>query len=138
MGLKNIYVVYALAWLVMPILAVLNGLVRETFYVPLVGILGAHQLSTVVLLAVFMVYNGYIVHRFTPVNYKQAWVLGCMWALLTLFFEFGLGYIRHISWRVMLHDYNITEGRIWIIIPLWLWVSPALLYAIWGRYKQKS
>ena len=44
---------------------------------------------------------------------------------LTVSFEFGFGRLvmKH-SWERLLHDYNILEGRVWILVLLWTLLAP--------------
>jgi hypothetical protein len=55
-------------------------------------------------------------------------LLGVFLTVLTVFFEFGLGLSRGMSWQAMLADYNLLKGRIWILIPLSELLAPYLMY----------
>ena len=47
---------------------------------------------------------------------------------MTLLFEFGVGhYLFGSPWHRLLADYNLLEGRVWLLVPLWLLVAPALV-----------
>jgi hypothetical protein len=47
---------------------------------------------------------------------------------MTLAFEFGFGRWRGRSWEQLLEDYNVFEGRLWLLIPLWVMIAPYLFY----------
>jgi len=119
---------YILAWFPMLLLAVLNGALRDLGYKKHVGDLTAHQISTVTLIILFAFYIGYIIHRFPPSSSIQAILIGTIWVVLTLSFEFSFGRYRGNSWSALFADYNILKGRIWILIPLWILIAPYLFY----------
>ena len=119
---------YILAWFPMLLLAVLNGTLRDLGYKQYTGDLTAHQISTVTLIILFAFYIGYIIHRFPPSSTTQAILIGTIWVIFTLCFEFGFGRYRGNSWNVLFSDYNILKGRIWILIPVWILIAPYLFY----------
>jgi len=108
------------------LLAVLNGTLRDLGYKKYVGDLTAYQISTITLVILFALYIGYIIKRFPPSSSAQAILIGTMWVALTLCFEFGFGGYRDNSWSVLFADYNILKGRIWILIPLLIFIAPYL------------
>lgn len=121
---------YFLAWLPMIVLAVTNGALRQGVYLKYTGELIAHQISTVTLILFFAVYIHYIIRKFPPANSLQAILVGLMWLLLTVAFEFGFGRMRGVSWSTLLHDYNLADGRIWILIPVWVAIAPYIFFRI--------
>jgi hypothetical protein len=120
---------YFVAWFGMMIIAILNGGFRDLAYKPLVGDLAAHQISAVLLLLLFAGYFWFLV-RVWPIEYaKQAWVIGGMWFLMTEVFEFGMGLlIAGHPWDKLLQDYNLFDGQLWLLIPLWVFVGPYIFY----------
>lgn len=119
---------YFILWFPMLAIAIMNGAARDLWYKKLVGELTAHQLSTVSLIILFAFYTWFVINKFTPDSGKQAICIGLLWLFLTLVFEFGFGYYRGNSWQVMLRDYNIPAGRIWVLIPVWTAIAPYLFY----------
>jgi hypothetical protein len=77
---------------------------------------------------VFALYIGFVINRFPPAFSSQAILIGLLWVVLTLIFEFGFGRYRGSSWPQLLEDYNLLKGRIWILIPLWLAIAPYIFY----------
>jgi hypothetical protein len=60
--------------------------------------------------------------------------VGAVWALLTLAFEFGVGhYLLNRPWSVLLADYDLRAGRIWVLVPIAMAVAPALVRALQTR-----
>jgi len=114
----------------MLLLAVINGTARDLWYIKYVGELSAHQISTFVLIALFGIYIYFIISRFPPQSGRQALLVGLLWLILTLGFEFGFGHFRGKSWSELLGEYNILKGRIWVLIPIWITIAPYLIYKI--------
>lgn len=55
----------------------------------------------------------------------QAIAIGTMWLTLTVAFEFLFGhYVMKNPWSRLLYDYNILEGRIWILVLIWIAIAP--------------
>lgn len=57
--------------------------------------------------------------------------VGCLWLILMLAFEFGLGYLRGYSWEHMLSDYDLTQGGLMSIGLVVLLLAPA--FGAWLR-----
>ena len=125
----NIFGIYAIGWLGMMILAILNGLVREKTYGRSIGELPAHQLSTLTGLILFGLYMLIFTGIFRIESAAQALVIGGMWLGMTLVFEFGFGrYVAGHSWQRLLHDYNVAQGRVWVVILVWTAIAPYLFF----------
>jgi len=120
-----VVVKYIAAWLGMMVLAVLNGFARDRLYGPRVGDLAAHQFSTAILLVAFGAYF-YALEKLWPLpSASTAWIVGVVWLAMTLLFETALGrVVARQPWRVLLADYNLLAGRLWIFVPLWVLCGP--------------
>ena len=121
---------YLLVWLLLAVVAIANGIVRQYTYGKLMSDLAAHQVSTVTaILATGAVVWG--IHRYWPIDSAaQAWVIGASWLLMTVLFEFGFGhYVAGHSWDRLLADYNILQGRVWSLFLVWILVLPALVFS---------
>lgn len=114
----------------MLVLAIANGTLREFVYKKYTGELAAHQLSTITLCILFALYIGFVIRKFPPVSESNALLLGSFWTYLTLLFEFGFGRYRGNSWHLLLHDYNVLEGRIWLLVPVWVFIAPWIFYRL--------
>lgn len=124
---------YFLLWFPMLLLAILNGAARDLGYKKLVGELTAHQLSTLSLLLLFAVYIGFVMRYFPPPTVTSTWYVGLLWLVLTLGFEFGFGLYRGTTWAKLLADYNLVQGRVWVLIPIWVTIAPYILYKYFGK-----
>ncbi|HWQ56654.1 MAG TPA: hypothetical protein VN442_23410 [Bryobacteraceae bacterium] len=125
-------------WLVLFVVAFLNGTARVIVYQPFLGELRAHQVSTalgIVLLAAAMwLLTGW--WRFQSAG--QAWGTGMLWCAMTVLFEFGFGRAMGYSWERLLADYAFWEGRFWAFVPLWVLVAPALFHRLRSGAPQMS
>ena len=121
---------YFLLWFPMLLIAIANGALREFVFKKYVADLTAHQLSTISLIILFAAYIWFILNRFPPFSSRQAILIGLVWVILTLIFEFGFGRYRGRSWIELLEDYNLVKGRIWILIPLWIAIAPYVFYKL--------
>jgi len=122
---------YILAWFPMLVIAVLNGAARDFFYKAKLGELRAHQVSTLTAMILFTVYV-YLVDLLWPfLSGSQAIVVGIIWVLMTIVFEFGFGhYVAKHSWEKLLTDYNILKGRVWGLFLVYLLFLPLMVYSI--------
>lgn len=123
--------IYSVAWLGGIPIAILNAFARNYFYGSYMSELSAHQVSTAT--GVLLIFGFYwlLNKRWAIESMKQAQVIGLVWVLLTIMFEFVFGhYIMGNTWSRLLHDYNIFEGRVWVIFLINLLVSPALIYKL--------
>jgi hypothetical protein len=65
-----------------------------------------------------------------PRQSADAWSVGALWLVLTLGFEFLVGhYVFRNSWEKLLADYNILQGRIWVLVPIITLLAPRLALA---------
>jgi hypothetical protein len=53
--------------------------------------------------------------------------------VLTVLFEFGFGhFVMGNSWDTLLADYNVLEGRIWVMVLITETVAPYLMGRLSG------
>lgn len=120
---------YLLFWLLLAIVAIGNGVLRQVTYGPYMPELAAHQVSTVtgILLIGGVVW---MLNRHRPIgSANEAWIIGLCWLLMTVIFEFGFGhYVAGHSWSRLLADYNLFAGRVWSLFLVWITVVP---YVAW-------
>ncbi len=127
----NIFIKYGLSWIGLVALAIFNGVIREKWYGQFMNELSAHQLSTlmgIVLLGFFV----WILTGIWPIeSAEQAFLIGGMWLILTITFEFLFGhYVIGHSWHRLFYDYSIFKGRVWIFVLIWITIAPYLFYKI--------
>jgi hypothetical protein len=125
---SKFFIVLIGTWLLFVIFAIINAILRNGVYKPIIGDLRAHQLSTIIFIAIIIIVT-YFVFRFTnlKLSTQETFVIGTVWLVLTICFEFLAGhYAFENSWGKLIADYNILEGRIWSLVLITLFFSPYL------------
>jgi hypothetical protein len=119
-------VVRAIAiWCVLLVIASMNGMLREAVLIPRTGDLVGRIISTLLLSAFVFILTWLSIGWIGPRTSGAAWLVGVMWLLLTLAFEFVAGhYLFHNAWSSLLADYNVLSGRIWVLVLIVTLVSP--------------
>ena len=121
-------------WFVMLLVSIANGAARDLTYGKNMSELAAHQLSTLmgVLLLGAIIFA--FVHFFTPSSGQEAIFIGLFWMALTIAFEFlFFHFIGGHSWSKLLANYNIFEGRVWVVVLAWVAVAPYVFFRIHRR-----
>ena len=90
-------------WLLLLILAVLNGAIREILLKPRFGEQTGHIVSTAILCAAIILLAWFSIAWIGPKNGREALVVGMAWVTLTVAFEFVAGhYVFGNSWEGLL------------------------------------
>jgi len=125
----KIVLVYAASWVGLAILAILNGTIREKVYGKFMRELSSHQVSSLVGFILFGVYIWVLTGLYRIESSRQALLIGGMWLIMTIVFEFGFGhYIIGHPWGKLFHDYNLLKGRVWSLVLIWTAVAPYVFY----------
>jgi len=112
-------------WFLFMIFAIINAVLRNGVYKPIIGDLRAHQLSTIIFIAIILIVT-YLVFSFSKIELttQQTFIIGTIWLLATICFEFLAGhYAFGNSWDKLIADYNILEGRIWSFVLITIFLS---------------
>jgi hypothetical protein len=116
------------AWSGATVIAIANGIARRALYEERVGPMRAHYLATATLLIVLTAYIWVLSGRWPIRSRRSALLIGLTWMALTIVFEFGLGhYVAGEPWGKLLEQYDIRRGYVWVGIPLWMLLAPALM-----------
>ncbi len=127
---------WLIAWLGGPVIGIANGVTRELVYADRVGDLTAHQLSTASAVALFAGYFWLLQKRHPLPDGLTAARVGITWLALTVLFEFGFGhYVAREPWSELVADYDLTKGRLWALVPLWMGVGPAAVSGVAERRR---
>lgn len=112
-------------WVVLAVVAVVNGGFRELVLIPQIGEYAGHILSTIVLVLA-IVGISFVYFRSTSIGYTRAELLlaGMLWMGLTIGFEFAVGYVEGTPFSVTIGQYNVLAGQIWVVVPITLLFSP--------------
>jgi hypothetical protein len=125
MGIRDV-----LLWLPMIVLALANATLRELVFIKHFSEFRAHQLSTITLIILCSIYIWFVFPLLNIQNSKQALLIGFVWVLLMVVFEFSLGRLTNKSWEYLLRNYNLFAGRIWLLFLLCLFILPYICYLI--------
>jgi hypothetical protein len=116
---------WLIAWAGAPVLAIINGAIRELVYKEHVGESTADQISVAPLIALLALYFWVLQRRWPLPTRRDARGVGAAWAAFSVLFEFGFGhYVEGDSWADLLRTYDVTAGNLWILIPLWIAAGP--------------
>jgi hypothetical protein len=118
---------YLLAWIPMLLIAIGNGALRQAVFAKIMPELRAHQLSTLIGAVLIGVFIWLVVHTWPPASELQAIIIGLVWLLLTVAFEFFMGLILlKQPLAKVLGDYDLLAGRVWGLFLVWLTLAPWL------------
>ncbi len=121
------------AWIILLVLAVLNGAVRIAWIIPQVGETLGYMLSVLSLSIFILAATWFLIGWIAPATAGEAIAVGTFWLVLTLLFEFGAGhYLFKNPWEKLFLEYNILEGRIWILVLLTTMFAPLLMSHLRG------
>lgn len=127
----KVILVYATSWFGMVAIAIFNGVIRDKFYGQFMSELSAHQLSTLIAIILFGAYIWNFTGIYQIESQKQAFVIGGLWLVMTIIFEFFFGHFAmgH-PWDKLFYDYNLIKGRVWVIVLAWTTLAPYIFYRI--------
>lgn len=117
-----------LFWFLLMVLAIANGTLRIKLIIPHTGLTMGLAISTVMLCALILLATWIGIRWLGPGTAQQAWGIGLLWLAMTLVFEFGAGhFLFKKPWDELLFDYNIAQGRIWVLVPMVTVLAPWLM-----------
>lgn len=120
-------------WLLLLVLAVLNGGAREFLLNPWIGQQAGHIASTIMLCLLIFIVAALAIRWIGPGADSDALQIGLFWLVLTIAFEFLTGhYLFGHPWPTLLADYNIFAGRIWLLVLLANLLSPVIAFRLRG------
>jgi hypothetical protein len=120
-----------LFWIPMVFVAILNGIIRNSVYQKYTGELTAHQISTFTAIILFGFYIWLIIPYLKLQSANEAISVGLVWLVLTVAFEFIFGrYITGHTWDELFADYKIWKGRLWILVLVWIVISPYFVFRL--------
>lgn len=104
-----------------------NGALREAVLIPFFGERIGLALSGLVLcFLILLVALGFVRHG-RGYSVSQGALIGSLWLLLTLAFEFGFGrYVQGKSWSDLLVAYTFEGGNLWPVVLLVTLLAPSV------------
>lgn len=117
-----------LFWLGLMVLAIINGTVREYGIIPLTSARTGHWISTGMLCALILLATWIGLNWLGPKSTGEALQIGIFWLILTIAFEFGAGHFLFKNpWSKLLADYNVLQGRIWVLVLITTLLAPWII-----------
>lgn len=133
---RSVHGTAVIFWFLLAVIATTAGIARETWLVPRIGQLRAHQLGTLLVCALFLMAITLFVRRARP-STREALCVGAWWTLLAVGFEFGFGrYVDGLPWSRLLSDYDLSRGRLLSLVWLTVALGPAALTAVLGAAER--
>lgn len=125
-----------LLWFVLMVFAIGNGAIRIKLILPSTSLTTGLAISTVMLCTLTLLTIWLSIRWMGPQDVQQAWSIGLLWLAMTLAVEFGAGHLLFKEpWSELLVDYDITRGRIWVLVPIVTALAPwwmAMLQGLLG------
>ncbi len=122
---------YVIVWVPMLAIAIANGALRQATFGKALSELRAHQLSTLIGSVFMGLFIRFVIRAWPPSSGRQALLIGLVWLVLTVAFEFFMGLVlaqKPIS--EVLHDYNLFAGRVWVLFLIWLTLAPWVFFRV--------
>ena len=122
---------YVIGWLPLVVIGIFNGILRQYGYSQFVSELAAHQISTLTGIVLMGLYIWWLTGIWKLQSPVQAVAVGLIWLGMTVVFEFVFGhFVMGHPWQKLFHDYNLLEGRVWMLVLIGTAVAPFLFYKI--------
>ncbi|MBM9498976.1 hypothetical protein JWG44_01745 [Leptospira sp. 201903071] len=125
---------YSFFWFFLLVFAFLNAAIRELTYKNLFGEFLSHQISVFTGILLLSIPIAWIAKYYPFANSRQSILVGVLWVIFTEVFEFTMIVFwsqKPISEFYRAHDF--FQGELWILVLLWIAVSPYLFYRILDR-----
>jgi len=119
-------------WVFIVIAESVHGIIRQLYIVPLTGEMHARQLGVFIGSAIIFAIVWGSVHWINARSFREQFMVGLLWVVLIVLFEFSLGAALGYSQQRMLSDYNMAEGGLMPPGLLFMLFSPALAARLRG------
>jgi hypothetical protein len=104
-------------WFLLTISAIIVATFRVEVLLPPFGEQTAHQLGTILFLIVQFVIIFFFIKKMKIKETKALLGIGLFWLVITIIFEFVFGhYVMGHSWQKLFADYNLLNGRLWVLV----------------------
>ena len=120
-------------WLLIVIMAIINGAVREKLLTPLMGSDLSLPISGITLSALVFVIAYLTIPFFGEVKTKVYFFIGLFWIVLTLAFEYLFGhFVVGKPWHEINQVFNIFKGDLFLLVLIVSFVSPRIAAKLRG------
>jgi len=115
--LKALYLKSLGIWFTLTSSAIIVATFRVGILLPQFGEQSAHQIGTIIFLVVQFVIIFFFNKKMKITETRTLLSIGIIWVVLTIIFEFVFGhYVMGHFWQKLFADYNIFNGRLWILV----------------------
>jgi hypothetical protein len=122
-------------WVVLLILAILIAGGKIAYIIPRAGEHAGQIIGTLVFCPVIFAVTYFSICWINPTGLQNAFTVGIIWVLLTMAFEFLAGhYLFGNSWEKLFSEYEIWNGRLWVLILVTNLISPVMA----AKFRMKS
>jgi uncharacterized BrkB/YihY/UPF0761 family membrane protein len=104
-------------WFILTISAIIVATFRVNVLLPQFGEQTAHQIGTILFLIVQFIIIYFFIKKMKVKETKTLLGVGLFWVVITIIFEFLFGhYVMGNSWQKLFADYNLLDGRLWVLV----------------------
>lgn len=126
-------------WLAFSIAAFSLGALREGLITPAFGEHVAHVIGTLLFLLVMLAIMCVFIRRVRRTQQRDWWLIGLMWTVMTVCFEFGFfHFVMGIPWEKLLADYNLMKGRVWVLVLATTLFGPPVIHTLLRRRTSEA
>lgn len=105
-------------------LAILNGGFRDYILVELLPDKYVLAVSGIILSVLILFVTKILLSRIEKLSCTDCLVISCVWMLLTVLFELGMGLAAGSSVRELMEAYNPLSGNLWLLVVVTTGVAP--------------
>jgi hypothetical protein len=128
-----------LVWLVIVFAESIHGTLRQIYLAPLVGDFPARRIAFFVGMLLIFLIACLFIRWIAAENLKSLFAVGFMWAVLTLLFEFGLGFfVLGYSRERMFEDYDVSRGGLMAFGIIFMIFAPYLAAKLRGSTLKQA
>lgn len=126
-------------WLIIIVAESIHGTIRQLFLSPIVGDFPARRIAVFsgMILIFFITYI--FIRWIDAPSFKSLFAVGLMWVMLTVLFEFILGFfVFDYTRERIFEDYNLTRGGLMGFGLLFMFFAPLFAAKVRDLTKVKS
>jgi len=113
----NLYLKALGIWVILAVSAIVVATFRNGVFLPAFGEQTAHQLGTILFLIVQFIIIYFFIKKMKIKDVKFLLGIGIFWVVITVIFELLFGhFVMNHSWEKLLADYNLFNGRLWVLV----------------------
>lgn len=125
-----------MGWLVIALLAVVDGIFRENVSLPVLGYFWAHVISGLIMCAVVLFVAWATLRRGRPAQEWMLWLAGAIWVSLIVLLEWGIVVLEGGTFMDLLATYHpaqVLEGQFISLGLLLTFCAPWLAARVLSR-----